>query len=206
MIFCPEASDSKVGSPSQSPGSLDTLLQSIYVSQLRRNVYKGDGHPFNLLMGIPMMRDRGQLRPYPGVSCDPTRARGQLRPYPCQGSAATLPTHTFRFAWGGTWGLGLGDLGFRGGTSQQPFRFWGLVQGDSGTRSQRTARNHSTPLKQQARAFCNLTQRLCPINNVQQRYGTQQTIQPNTASKPSNPPPRRPVKELLETPQTPTKT
>ena len=119
MIFCPEASDSKVGSPLQSPGSLDTLLQSIYVSQLRRNVYKGDGHPFNLLMGIPMMRDRGQLRPYPGVSCDPTRARGQLRPYPCQGSAATLPTHTFRFAWGGTWGLGLGDLGFRGGT-------WGL--------------------------------------------------------------------------------
>ena len=48
-------------------------------------------------------RDRGQLRPYPRVSCDPTRARGQLRPYPqefygrvnvfylYQGSAATLP-------------------------------------------------------------------------------------------------------------------
>ena len=47
--------------------------------------------------------DRGQLRPYPRVSCDPTRARGQLRPYPqefygrvnvfylYQGSAATLP-------------------------------------------------------------------------------------------------------------------
>ena len=48
-------------------------------------------------------RDRGQLWPYPRVSCDPTRSRGQLRPYPqefygknnvfwpYQGSAVTLP-------------------------------------------------------------------------------------------------------------------
>ena len=30
------------------------------------------------------------------------------------------------------WGLGQGDLGFRGGTWRQPFRFWGLGQGESG--------------------------------------------------------------------------
>ena len=62
-----------------------------------------------------------------GVSCDPTRGSAATLPVP--GSAATLPTHTFRF-----WGLGLGDLGFRGGTWGQPFRFWGLGQGDSGFR------------------------------------------------------------------------
>ena len=38
-----------------------------------------------------------------------------------------LGTTLFRF-----WGLGQGDLGFRGGTWRQPFRFWGLGQGEPG--------------------------------------------------------------------------